>query len=444
MSALGRIFLGLGKRVWGSDLRPSKITDELKKEGVILFERQVGEQVPWDTDLFVYSEAEPADHPERKRARVAGIPSLNYFEALSLVMDRHHQRIAVSGTNGKTTTTAMLGQILVDAKKDPTVVVGSLVHQFDHSNARLGKSDLMLAEACEWKEHMMHLHPTIIVLTNIEEDHLDYYRDIQHIRDAFQRYIDRLPVEGRLILNGDDPVSRELRSPRCEVRTYGRQRTADIMIEHVRIEEQRQKFTLLAGGKSMGEFSLRLPGVFNVYNAAAAAACALSLKISPDQIRQTLEEFRGTWRRFQILNPYHGATIISDYAHHPTAIAGTLDAARSFFPERRILAVFQPHHHNRTRRLFNDFVECFGSADDVIISEIYHVAGREAEQDAAVSSVDLVEAMKAVHPSVAYAPNLHEAEKMTRERVQPNDVVVVMGAGDIVQVAEHLGGGAPG
>lgn len=439
MSALARLLLNMGKTVYGSDLVKTKICQDLIQKGIIFFSEQKGENIPWDTDLFIYSEALPEHHPERKRARVSGIPSLNYPKALGWFLSRYRHRIVVSGTNGKTTTTAIIGKIFEDGGKDPTVIVGSLVKQFQGTNSRYGQSSFAIAEGCEWRAHMLYLMPTTIVLTNIEEDHLDYYRDIHHIQQTFEQYVNYLPSHGMLIMNGDDPISRELHLPKAPCIWYGREKTGDVVISDIHyIEPGKQVFFLTWKKQRIGPCEISFPGIHNVYNAAAAATCGLAHGISEQRILKTLREFQGTWRRFEMVGTVKGALLISDYAHLPTAIRLTLAGAKGFFPHRRIIAVFQPHHHDRTQKLFMRFVESFGDADEIILTNIYHVAGRDDEYCQNIHTRDLVRAMKQFSHHVHYCPSLDDVENFLLSAIRPNDVVLIMGAGDIYRVAERL------
>ena len=441
VSAIAKMMFLLGKKVSGSDLDVSEITDELKNKGIKIFIGHQKENLEKDTDLLIYSPAVPAHNIERKFAQELKIKELSYPEFLG-ELSKDYFTIAVSGTNGKTTTTAMLGLILEKAGLDPTVIVGSEVKDFPDGNFRLGKSKYLVVEGCEWNAHMLKLWPQMIVLTNLEEDHLDYYKDINDIISHFQKYIEQLPKDGILILNNDDENLTKRLFPKNKMVTFGIKNPAQVIAEKIKTDEGIQSFSLIHNSQFLIHSSLHVPGLFNIYNALAAATAALQLGVKQEVIKKTLEEYHSAWRRFEVsqatCNMKH-VIIISDYAHHPTAIYGTIKAAREFYSGKRLFVVFQPHHHNRTKTLFNDFVKSFDEADLVIIPEIYGVAGRELKADENVSSKDLVKAIKKrTDKKIIYAKDLVETKKLILENLQNNDILLIMGAGDIYKVAEGL------
>jgi len=471
VSALARMMLSEGKEVSGSDLGGVDIVGDLRKLGAVIYKGHRGSNLSSTTDLVVYSSAVQESNPERQQAFDKKIPQLSYFEALGL-LSRRKFTIAVSGTNGKTTTTAMLGLILERAGFDPTVVVGSKVREFGGdvgqgaSNFRPGKSKYFVVEACEYQAHMLELNPQVIVLTNIEKDHLDYYRGLAHIRDTFQSYIDKLPVNGVLVLNVDDAVAKKFRRPKGRVITYGLDNNADVMAKNISVKDGCQRFDvcfkksivfrfLVSPSSDLSKnlerifgFSLYLPGRFNIYNALAAVAGSLSLGIKPEEGKEVIENFTGTWRRFEKIGtisiPGHPIAehpiVISDYAHHPTAIQGTIQGTKDFYPSKRLMVVFQPHQRNRTRKLFNDFVRSFSGVDLLIISEIYDVAGREKEEDRDISSKDLVKEIKKRFKGkkVFYAKDLKQTKDLVLRNINLDDLVLIMGAGDIDSLARNL------
>jgi UDP-N-acetylmuramate--alanine ligase len=438
VSAVARLMLDMGKSVSGSDANKSEITKELQGLGLIFHLGHSEGNLPDDTDLVVYSPAIQEDNPEREKAKRLGIKELSYPEMLGQI-GRGKKVIAISGTNGKTTTTALIGLILEAAKLDPLVIVGSKVKSFKEGNLRFGQGEYFVVEACEYRANMLNINPDVLVLTNIEEDHLDYYRDLNHITETFQKFVDQLPAKGFLILNNDDEVSREKIKPKGKVATYGIKNKSAIMAHGIKVESEKQYFDLLCDGEKIDEtFSLQVPGIFNIYNALAATACALELGIDPEIIRETLANFTGTWRRFEKVGERDGAIIFSDYAHHPTAVAGTIRAAKEFYPDRRVVAVFEPHQHNRTKKLFKEFTRSFDLASLVILSEIYEVAGREAKEDQDVSSEDLVREIGKRGVTAIYGKNLEETKKLILENIKKGDVVLIMGAGDIYKIADEI------
>ena len=446
VSAVARLLRHAGKEVTGSDVAESEITAGLRSSGIDVTIGHDEANLPEGTDLVVYSGAVPEDNPERAAARRRGIPELSYFEFLG-EFSKGKRTIAVSGTNGKSSTTAMLALMLVRGGLDPTVIVGSQVPSFPDRNLRIGDSDIFLVEACEHEANMLHLEPDVIVLTNIEADHLDFYRDLDHIRETFQEYVGRLPSDGLLVLNADDPVSSGGLRTESRTVTFGLG-DADYTAQDIEAGEGRQTFRVSRrhpeGETSLGEFTLLLPGRFNVQNALAAIAAAAEFGVEAADLRDALAGFTGIWRRFERKGERNGAVIISDYGHHPAAIRGTLQGAREFFPGRRIVLAFQPHQHNRTKRLFDEFVASFDAADELLLVEIFDVAGREEREDGDISSRDILAAVeerdrgRGSDRPLAYAASPDGAFRALESSVGSGDLVIVMGAGDIYTVAGRL------
>jgi len=448
VSALAKMMVQRGKKVSGSDLNFSEIIKKLEKMGVKFYQGHQAENLSADTDLIIYSPAVEKNNPERIKAKKLSIPQLSYPEFLG-ELSKEKFTIAVSGTHGKSTTTAILGLILEQAKLDPLVIVGSKVPQWN-GNLRMTQTNtdstrtntdsrcrsVFVVEACEWRAHMLNLSPKMIILNNLELDHTDYYKDINHLIRTFKIYIKKLPKDGIIILNADDVNLKKLKSKNKTI-TFGIKNQAEVMAKNIITRHGEQVFDLYFHGK-VYNFRLKVPGIFNVYNVLAATAGALALGVKPEIIKKSVENFYGIWRRFEKIGEYKKAIIISDYAHHPTAVLNTIQAAKEFYPGKRIMAVFQPHHHNRTKKLFKEFIKCFKGAGLTIISEIYDVAGREEEMDQDVSSKDLVKAVQKNGQKVLYGQDLKETKKLILENIQPNDAVLIMGAGDIYQIANDL------
>lgn len=426
ISALAKLFKSQGKKVIGSDKYSSEITDSLKKQGIKVHIGHEERNLDLDTDLVIYSAAVKSEIPEIKKAIELGIEQLSYPRALGKIA-KDKYTIAVSGTHGKSTTTAMLGLILAKADLDPTVIVGSkLKHPGFDENLRIGKGQYFVVEACEWKAHMLELDPKIIILTNIEPDHLDYYKTFKNLKNTFKKYVRKLPKDGLLIFNADDNDCVDVaKSAKCKSVGYSI--------------------------KSGLGFPLQVPGQFNIYNALAASACALQLGVKPRIIRKALANFKGIWRRFELINADRSGytrlpvgrqgftpkiTLISDYAHHPTAIKETLKAAKESYPQRRLVVVFQPHHFDRTKRLFKSFTRAFDKADFVILNEIYDVPGREVKRK--ISSKDLVRELKKRKIKSIFTRDLGETRKVILENIQKEDLVLIIGAGDIYQLSTSL------
>jgi len=449
VSAIAKMMLKLGKNVSGSDILTSPIVLDLKKRGIKTYAQQQAKNVKLTTDLLIYSPAVPASNPERVRAKKLKIPEMSYPGFLGH-LSKQYKTIAISGTHGKSTTTALIGLILAKAKLDPTVIVGSQVNSFD-GNFRGGKGQYLVAEACEYRANMLNFNPWAIVLTNLEEDHLDYYKNLDDIIAYFKKFVLKLPTKGLLIYNADDTGCQQLLSiglistltkKGIRIISYGLNRPTNFSVDNLTIKNGCQSFSILSGSRKIGQAELKVPGTFNVYNVLAAMALAVSLKIKATDIINVLNKFTGIWRRFEIVGIIkNDVLVVSDYAHHPTAIQQTLKAAKEFYPKRRLFLVYQPHQHNRTIKLFDDFVKCFGLADFVILNEIYDVAGRDAEKNQ-ISAKQLVESIiktgQLKSEQIVYSPDLSTTEKLIQENVKPHDLLLIMGAGEIDEVARRI------
>lgn len=435
VSAVAKLFRLQGKEVTGSDRSRSEVTDDAEKAGVVVLDEDAENILP-ELDLLIYTSAAPEDHPERKAAVALGIPQFSYFECLGLLSEGY-RTIAVAGTNGKSTTTAMLGLILEEAGLDPTVIVGSRVSKFPYGNLRIGKSDIFVVEACEHEAQLMHLSPYMAVMTNIAEDHLDFYKDLDHIKSMFREFAEKLPKDGLLIVNADDKNSSGLAAD-CETTRFGIE-VGDYRAIKRHAGEGAQHFSIELGGGDVvwEDMTLGVPGKFNLENALAAATAAHQLGASEEAIRTTLRQYAGIWRRFERLGVCDGSAVISDYGHHPEAVAGTLDAAREFYPDKKIVLAFQPHHHNRTEKLYDGFVEALRGADALVIQEIYAVTGRSEE--GGVSSHDLVKSVKEKGlQDVWYAEDVKAVSAQLRKLASKDTVLIVMGAGEIYKAAHEL------
>ncbi len=446
VSSLARLFLAMGKEVSGADLKQSEITDGLEKLGIKV---KIGaNKVEGNPDLVIYSPAVPAEVIEQIQGA-----KLSQGQAVGELM-KGHFGIGVTGTNGKSTTTAILGLILEAANMDPTVILGSMLSAKNESpkfqaNARLGagkparttdvvqSGGYFVAESDEYHRKMLENSPQMIVVTNIAEDHLDYYKNINDIKGAFSEYIQRLPADGTVIYNADDHFAVEVgRQAHGHKFTFGIHHYADLQAINLKVENGRQKFDLHLNDEKIGEFELAVPGSFNVSNALAASLAALKLGVDIEVIKKTLASYAGIWRRFEQVGEISGKPVISDYAHHPAGIEATLAAAKEFFPGKKVLAVFQPHHRNRTKSLFDEFVSSLVMADGLIIPEIFDVAGREHGED--ISSKDLVTALAQAGTKASFAENLDEAGKQIQSQLSQFDVILMMGAGDIDSLARRI------
>lgn len=434
VSAVAKLLQRHGVTVVGSDPHRNPLVEDLIRAGATYFADESPEHLPAGTDLLVYTDDAHEQHPIRQRAAALGIPAQNFSVTLDLLMRDYRQRIAIAGTNGKSTTTALTGLLLAGAGLDPTVFVGSRLTEFD-GNVRLGSQQIFVAEADEYRDHFLHLRPTTAVITNVELDHVDYFRTPQRLWQSFHDFGSRLDPS-HLIVNADD---QSLAKHFPQAVTFGLADRAQLRAINLQVTAGQQTFQVLWREQNLGLMTLHVPGKFNVANALAALAAALIAGAEPTTFASTLGAFRGIWRRFQILTaPTSPVTIVNDYAHHPTAVRVTLAGAREFFPGRRLVAVFQPHHHNRLTALFADFQRCFGAADQTLIVETYTVPGREPQTTDVKTSQQLVAALVAQGQMASYAASPLAAEAWLRHLIQPGDVVLIMGAGDIWRMAEQL------
>jgi len=443
MSGIAEILLNLGYEISGSDLRRSPITDRLEQLGATVFEGHVGENIR-GADAVVVSSAISSANPESLAAREAKIPIIKRGELLAELM-RLKYGIAVGGSHGKTTTTSIAGALLAHAGKDPTVVVGGRVDSFG-SNARLGKSDILLVEADESDGSFLNLAPIVAVITNVDREHMDHYHDFETLESAFVAFADKTPFYGAAILCLDDPILRGL-LPKVSrsVRTYGseeRSPDADLIACGIKHSHLKSSFRLRRrGGEDLGVFEIAGAGRHNVLNATAAVSIGLELEIAPDVLREGLKTFSGVDRRFQLKGERGGVSVLDDYGHHPSEIEATLAAARTC-DFNKVHVIFQPHRYSRTHLMEQEFANCFRDCDTLQVLDIY-----AASEDPipGVNSVNLTERIRAVGDVDArYADSIASAIDATVAAAASGDVIVTLGAGNVGriggQVLEALAG----
>lgn len=434
VSALIRLFAERGIVVMGSDImlpEPGTLPDGQYFEGVD------GAHVQSDASLLIYSPAVSHENAERVRARALHIPELSYPEALALVT-KDYPTIAISGTHGKSTTTAITGKLFQAGGFDASVIVGAEVTGWDH-NYHHGKGDMFIVEACEYRRSMMELQPQAIILTNLELDHPDYYRDLADVKSAFRDYIEKLSGEDMLVINNDDANIRDItKNFDAIIVRFGVGDGADLVARNIKQDEYEQSFDLLWKGTPLGNFTTPLPGLYNIYNILAATATYLAYGGTPDVIQEVLTNFHGVGRRFEVMGKLGNTTIISDYAHHPTALKAVVSAALARYHGKKVLTVFRPHHRERTIKLIDEFVQTLLGIPHCILIEIYDVAGRE--ERISISSQDVIKKILTHNPTldIVYAADLNEAEKITRQKATAFDVVLIIGAGDADQLARRL------
>jgi UDP-N-acetylmuramate--alanine ligase len=437
VSGIAKILREDGHHVSGSDLKPSPVTDDLARLGVPVAFGQRAENVPGDAALLVCSAALKPDHPELAEARRRGIPVLKYAQVLGRLM-AGRRGIAVAGTHGKTTTTAMIAHVLVQEGLDPTMVVGGNIPALG-GTSRVGRSDLMVAEACEYDRSFLNLHPTYAVVTNIEEDHLDYYKDLREIRDAFRCFGALVPPRGRLFTCAEDRGAvLTLSSLDAPLTTYAIDVPADYRAVEVALAGGRPRYALEIGGARACDVALAVPGRHNVLNSLAAIAVAGALGVAADRAARAIASFGGVNRRFHVLHDADGIAVVDDYAHHPTEVRTAILAARERYPGGRVIAVFQPHQHSRTRFLLREFARALELADRVILPDIYFSRDSEADRQA-VSSADLVRALKDEGVDARHIPDFDAIARFAAHGARRGDTILTMGAGDIYRVAHSIG-----
>lgn len=435
MSGLAEILLGEDFTVSGSDAKQSPLTDSLEAKGARIYYGQRASNISDDTEVVVYTAAIHPDNPEFACAKEKGLPMLTRAQLLGQIMRNYETPIAISGTHGKTTTTSMVTHILLEGQCDPTISVGGILPAIN-GNIRVGNSETFVTEACEYTNSFLSFFPKISVILNIDADHLDFFKDIQDIRNSFRRFARLLPADGALIINADTPEYESvIEDLPCRVITYGLDHEANYQARDISFDKYgHASFSVLRDGKKTGSYYLKVPGIHNVSNALASIAVGHLLGIPEESIIKGLSSFSGTDRRFQYKGEVAGVTVIDDYAHHPTEIEATLQAARNY-PGKKIWCVFQPHTYTRTKALLPEFAKALTLADHVVLADIY--AARE-QNTIGISSEDLMKRIRELGTPCEYFPTFDEIEKFLLENCAPGDLLITMGAGDIVLIGEHI------
>lgn len=435
MSGLAEILIDEGFHISGSDSRESELTKHLEAKGAKVSYGQRAENITDGIAAVVYTAAVHPDNPEYIQAKDKKIPMLSRAELLGQMMKNYNNSVAVSGTHGKTTTTSMITEILLAADADPTISVGGILNSIG-GNIRVGSPKLFVTEACEYTNSFLSFFPTMELILNIEEDHLDFFKDLQDIRHSFRMFAEKLPGNGLLIINNDIENREELTDGlSCRIATFGKREDSNYQAEHICFDQfARAAYKLKLDGKFVDTISLGVPGEHNVYNSLAAIAAAVELGISMEDIKKGLKRFSGTNRRFEKKGEISGVTIIDDYAHHPQEIRATLETAKQY-PHNRLWVVFQPHTYTRTKVFLDEFAEALSIADVVILADIY--AARETDH-LGVSSGDIAERIIKKGGNVHYIPTFDEIERFILENCIHGDLLITMGAGDVVKVGERL------
>jgi UDP-N-acetylmuramate--alanine ligase len=434
MSAIAEVLLTLGYQVSGSDLKKSPITDRLAKLGATIHLGHRAENVG-EAKAIVVTSALDSANPEVAEARSRHIPVIPRGELLAELM-RLKFGIAIAGSHGKTTTTSMVASILNAASMDPTVVVGGRVAAMEGSNARVGKSSILVVESDESDGSFLKLAPIIAVVTNIDREHLDHYASLDEIQSAFTDFINKVPFYGAAVVcMEDENIQQIFPQIRRRTITYGRSAQVDLAIEDVALSPGGSEFSIRRCGEPLGCFHLNVPGAHNVLNATAAAAVGMEMEAPLAQIREGLEAFSGVDRRFSLRGVERGVTVIDDYGHHPTEVKATLAAAR-LSPYRQIRVLFQPHRFSRTQHLLDDFGTAFHQADDLYLLDIY--AASEQPIEGVTAEALLANIRSHGHRSAHYAPTMDEGVEAIAIASEPGDLIVTLGAGNVSQAAEKI------
>ncbi len=436
MSGFAELLHTMGFKITGSDNKESDITKHLESLGIHIIYEQVASNITNNMDLVVYTAAIHDDNEEFIAAKEAGIPMMDRAEMVGQVMKNYSCAIAVSGTHGKTTTTSMISHIMLAGDLDPTISVGGILKAI-HGNIRIGKSSNFITEACEYTNSFLKFHPTIGVILNVEAEHLDFFKDLKHIRDSFHSFASILPSNGLLVINGEITNYIELtQGINCNYVTYGFDNdNYDFCAKNIVFNDLAYgSFDLYHKGQFIDHLDLQLIGNHNISNALAAIAVAFELNIPIEQVKEGLSTFTGTNRRFEYKGEIAGVTIIDDYAHHPTEIRATLESAKNY-PCKNMWCVFQPHTYSRTRAFLKDFASALSSADKIVLADIY--SAREADPGD-ISSLDLKAELEKLGKEVYYFSSFDEIENFLLENCTNGDLLITMGAGDIVTIGESL------
>lgn len=423
MSALARWFMAHNYSVSGSDLLASSTTRELGTEGIkISIGQHKTENLPKNTARVIYNQAIPEDNAELRKARAEGIPCSSYPQSLG-ELTRIYKTIAIAGAHGKSTTTALVSLILTEAKYDPTVIVGTKLKEFappkDGSNFRNGQSEYLIIEADEWKASFLNYFPYAALVTNIDREHLDFYKNLTGVKKAFSQFIYNINPYGLIVLNKDDKNLRILgQKIKRPVVWYGKNDKISTEIEKI----------------------LKIPGDHNLSNAIGAYTLARALGVPKKSILKSLGKFNGSWRRSELRGEFDGAKIYDDYGHHPTEIRATLEGFKKKYPENRLICVFQPHQRERLKLLFKDFTACFDASDELILLEIYSVAGREENKNKIGSEKLATAVSRRLKREVRIPQSINQLKHSLRAelRVSNKDIVVMMGAGNVNEWTDNL------
>ena len=435
MSSLADVLLSKGFHVSGSDQKESALTLELQEKGAKIFIGQSAANIEDDIDLVVYTAAIHEDNPELFAAKSKNIPCMVRADFLGALMQNYKNSICVSGTHGKTTTTSLISQIMLDADTDPTIMVGGILPAIG-GNTRIGESDNFITEACEYTNSFLSFFPTVEVILNVQADHLDFFKDLDDIRNSFRKYTRLLPSNGTLVINGEiENLSYFTEGLTCKVLTFGLHGNFDFTAKNISYDEAAHaQYDLYKGDEFITHTKLNIPGEHNIYNSLAALAVAYSLGLDLLDANNSIANFKGVDRRFQYKGEVCGVTVIDDYAHHPDEIRATLTAAKKC-PYKKLWVVFQPHTYSRTAAFMDEFADALSLADAIVLADIY--AARE-QNTLGISSADLKDKLQKLGKEAYYFPTFDEIENFLLENCVNSDLLITLGAGDVYLVGENL------
>ena len=435
MSGLAGILLSRGFKVSGSDRAPSELTDMLEKEGATVNIGQRASNIKDDIDLVVYTAAIHQDNPEFIRCKELNLPMMSRAEFLGLLMKNYKSSIAISGTHGKTTTSSMAGEILMASSLDPTLSIGGILPSIN-GNIRIGNSEYFLTEACEYTNSFLSFFPKYEIILNIEEDHLDFFKDLNEIRTSFKRFGELLPEDGVLIINSDIKDYKEItKDVSAKIITFGKDENSDYYFTDLHTSKEGYSiFNFNTPSKKKVEVTLRVRGIHNVLNAVAALALADILNLDLTLSSKALYTFEGAKRRFEFKGSLKGVNIFDDYAHHPTEIRATLETAKTY-PHKNMWVVFQPHTYSRTKAFMDEFAEALSLADNIVLTDIY--AAREND-NLGISSEDLMNKIIEKGKKCYHFRSFSDIENFLLQNCIPEDLLITMGAGDVLKIGESL------
>lgn len=435
MSGLAQIMHTNGFSISGSDMQTSKTSKYLQGAGITVFFGHSSANITADIDLVVYTAAISKDNPELMAAHAQNIPLLTRAEFLGQLMHNYNYPVCISGTHGKTTTTSMMSHILLSADVDPTISLGGVLDSI-LGNIRIGKSEYFVTEACEYCDSFLNFNPRIGIILNIEEDHMDYFKDINHIRSSFYRFAQKIPKDGILVINGSiDNIDSFLEGLDCNIETFGLDSNNTWYATNITYNQQAHaSFDIMYNNNYIGHISLNVPGEHNVYNALSVCAAAHYMNIPFSNWADGLASYGGTHQRFELKGTLKGITIVDDYAHHPTEVKVTLDVAKKQ-PHNKVWCVFQPHTYTRTKIFLKDFANALSNADEIIITDIY--AARE-KNPGDIHSQDLVKEIHKLGKNAVYISSFDDITTYLLNHCVSGDLIITMGAGNVNQVGDEL------